>query len=121
MLRDILKYESDKSIPDGSFIIVGERLPNKVWRVRNIGASTWREGYRLTFFSGERFGAPPYVPLPNLAPGESGLVVISGLIAPEQTGVFSAEWRPCRPDGTPFPAHLTINVHVLPVPAGEAK
>ncbi len=115
MLRDILKYENDESIPDGSFVIAGERLPNKVWRVRNIGASTWQEGYRLMFFSGERFGAPPSVPLPNLAPGESGFVVISDLIAPEQPGIFSAEWRPCRADGKPFPAHLTITVQVVPV------
>ncbi len=119
MLRDILKYESDESIPDGSIVTVGERLPDKVWRVRNIGASPWREGYKLVFFSGERFGAPPYVPLPNLAPGESGFVVISGLTAPKQSGVFSAEWRPCRADGTPFAAHLTIMVYVVPV--GETQ
>lgn len=119
MLRDILKYESDESIPDASFVIAGEKLPNKVWRVRNVGASTWQEGYTLTFFSGERFSAPPCVPLPNLAPGESGFVVVSGLIAPEQPGAFSAEWRPCRADGTSFAAHLTIMVYVVPV--GETQ
>lgn len=98
---DRLKYESDETLPDGWVVARGVPLPNKIWR-----------GYTLTFFRGERFGAPFSVPLPELMPNESGLVVLPNLRAPDLPGLFIGEWRPCRPDGTPFPAYLSIVIKV---------
>jgi hypothetical protein len=108
---DRLKYESDETLPDGWVVARGAPLPNKIWRVRNVGDSSWR-GYTLTFFRGERFGAPLSVPLPELMPNESGLVVLPNLRAPDLAGLFIGEWRPCRPDGTTFPAYLSVVIKV---------
>ncbi|MFQ3536176.1 MAG: NBR1-Ig-like domain-containing protein [Aggregatilineales bacterium] len=111
MLYDRLEYESDETLPDGLIVSPGAWLADKVWRVRNAGDSIWR-GYTLNFFRGERFGGPLIVPLPELAPQQSGLVVVANLKAPMRTGLFVGEWRPCRPDGTPFPAYLSIVIEV---------
>lgn len=107
-------WVADVTIPDGTTFRPGETFV-KTWRVRNKGRSTWGEGYRLAFFSGERMGGPSSVPLPAAAPNQDVEVSVR-LTAPSSPGVYRSTWKAQAPDGRFFEHEQWAEIRVAGQP-----
>ncbi|GEM_PF-1406046 len=107
---DELSYVADVTVPDGAVMHPGTPFV-KTWRVRNTGTSTWGEGYELAFFGDERMGGPQAVPLPPLAPGETGEVSVQ-LTAPQSPALYRSTWKGRDPQGRFFEYDLFALIDV---------
>jgi hypothetical protein len=112
MPGDKLQWLSDETIQDWTQVEPDENLGDKTWKIRNNGTTTWGAGYMLVHDSGDQMGAPDAVPLPPLAPTETGQVTVPALIAPTTEGVHRANWLPHNASGKPFVSNLTIVIDV---------
>jgi len=121
--QDRMAFVQSVTVPDGTQFAPGASFP-KVWRLRNVGSRTW-EGYTLVFVEGEQMGAPDEVPVPTTPPGETADVVVS-LVAPQEPGTRSGQWRMENAQGQLFgdPLHVIIQVSgsaPLPSPTPTAS
>lgn len=107
-------WEADVTIPDGMAFRPGESFV-KTWRVRNKGRTTWGEGFRLAFFSGERMSGPTSVPLPVVAPNATAEISVR-LTAPASPGVYRSTWKPQTPDGRFFEHEQWAEIRVAGQP-----
>lgn len=89
------EFVCDVTIGEGEEIPPGTEFA-KTWRLRNNGESHWPHGCTLHYVQGERMGAPAYVPVPALAPGETADVSVD-LCAPAAPGYYAASWRLSSP------------------------
>ena len=99
-LVDKLIYVDDVTIEDGTRVEPGQVM-NKIWRVRNVGNTTWGNGYELAFDRGERMGAPNSTPLPSIKPGETADIAIT-LTAPTVEGKYRSTWVARNANGIRF-------------------
>ncbi len=113
-LASELGWVADVTIPDGTTFRPGESFL-KTWRVRNKGRSTWGDGFRLAFFSGERMSGPTSVPLPAAAPNQEVEVSVR-LTAPPSPGVYRSTWKPQSPDGRFFEHEQWAEIRVAGQP-----
>lgn len=104
-------FVDDLTIPDGERINAGERF-TKTWRIRNTGQTTWSAGFRLLFIRDQQMNAPIEVPLPALAPGQTGDVSVE-LIAPSQPGLHRSTWRARDGQGRLFGHELYVEINVI--------
>ena len=109
---DELTYVADVTAPDGAAIEAG-RAFTKTWRVRNSGTSTWA-GFTLEHTADERMDGPDSVPLPPLAPDETGEVSVE-LVAPAEPGRHRTTWKARNARGRLFAFELYADVLVTPV------
>ena len=109
---DELTFLADVTAPDGAAIAAG-RAFTKTWRVRNSGTSRW-EGCLLEHAGDERLGGPDSVPLPPLAPDETGEVSVP-LVAPTEPGRHRSTWKARNARGRLFAFALYADIHVTPV------
>jgi hypothetical protein len=80
-----------QSIQDGTRFVAGETF-TMVWRLQNVGKTTWTDGYRLRFFSGDPFGAPREISLDrDVAPNETVDITIE-MKAPARNGKYRSDW-----------------------------
>jgi len=107
--QDRMAFVQSVTAPDGTSFTPGASFP-KVWRLRNVGSQTW-EGYTLAFVAGEQMGAPAEVPVPTTPPGETTDVIVS-LVAPQEPGPHSGQWRVKNAHDQFFgdPLHVIIQV-----------
>lgn len=110
---DLLKYLADLTLHDGTQVRSGEKLPDKQWAIRNASTLQWGVGYRLVHYDGERLSSDESVPLPTLAPGESGRIRLPNLTAPCTPGYYVSTWMPQTPNGEYFDSPLTIEINVI--------
>jgi hypothetical protein len=88
---DWAQFVKDVSIPDGTSFPPGASF-TKTWRIRNIGACTWGNGYALLYYGGDRMQSYNAVPLPALVrPGETVDLSVA-LIAPSAPGRYRSYW-----------------------------
>jgi hypothetical protein len=109
---DELTYVADVTAPDGAAIEAGQAF-TKTWRVRNSGTSTWA-GFTLEHTADERMDGPDSVPLPPLAPDETGEVSVE-LVAPAEPGRHRSTWKARNARGRLFAFELYADVLVTPV------
>eukprot|EP00049_Salpingoeca_infusionum_P026114 m.23815 g.23815 ORF g.23815 m.23815 type:complete len:200 (-) comp8533_c0_seq2:494-1093(-) len=64
----------------------------KTWRLRNSGSIPWPVSSRLVPVQGEHMGAPDYVSLPPLQPGQSMDISVD-LVSPPEEGNYYQTWR----------------------------
>ena len=113
---DELNYVADVTAPDGAAIEAGQAF-TKTWRVRNSGTSTWAD-FTLEHAADERMGGPDSVPLPPLAPDETGEVSIA-LVAPTEPGRHRSTWKARNARGRLFAFELYADILVTPVARRE--
>lgn len=102
-----LAFEEDVTIPDDSYLAVGDATV-KTWRVRNTGTCKWeRNSYTLVPFEGEPIGVLATNPVPSAEPGESVELSLV-FIAPLTPGDYQSSWRMQDGSGTPFGPPLTV-------------
>ena len=107
---DEARYVADVTIEDGTLVQAGQPF-TKTWRVRNSGTTAWGAGYELAFFDGERLSAPPAVPLPAAAPGQTVDVSVV-LTAPQAAGMLRSTWKPRNAAGQFFDFELYAEIRV---------
>lgn len=80
-----------QTINDGTRFAPGENF-TMVWRLQNVGKTTWTSGYRLRFFSGNSFGSATEIQLDrDVAPNETIEISIA-MKAPNTTGKYRSDW-----------------------------
>jgi hypothetical protein len=74
----------------------------KIWRLQNVGTCSWTQEYTLTFFGGDRLGAPSTFPLTTVVPpGETADLAVD-MIAASEEGTYQGFWRLANPEGELF-------------------
>ncbi|MGC9400000.1 MAG: NBR1-Ig-like domain-containing protein [Anaerolineae bacterium] len=81
---------SDLTVPDLIAYEPGAAF-TKTWRLANVGETAWPTDTVLTFLEGARLSAPLTVPVGMVASASNVDVGVS-LRAPEQDGLFVAQW-----------------------------
>ena len=99
-LVDDARFEADISIPDDSVIQAGKTF-QKIWRIRNTGTTTWKNGYTLRFVKDTPMTSLLTVPVAEVAPGEITDITVN-LTAPLSPGKYLSTWRMCNPQGQNF-------------------
>jgi hypothetical protein len=113
---DELNYVADVTAADGAAIEAGQAF-TKTWRVRNSGTSTWAD-FTLEHAADERMGGADSVPLPPLAPDETGEVSIA-LVAPTEPGRHRSTWKARNARGRLFAFEVYADILVTPVARRE--
>ena len=91
----------DVTIPDDTELGPGENF-TKIWRLENIGTCTWTSEYALTWFSGDRLGAPVSVPLTEDVLPNTSVELSVDLVAPDDAGTYQSNWKLNNPAGEFF-------------------
>ena len=89
-------FIADITVPDHAEIEPGKTF-TKTWRIENSGTCIWNEDYRLAFALNSQMGAPDFLPLRVVNPGEE-LDISVKLTAPEGAGSYRADFRLLDPD-----------------------
>lgn len=107
---NVLSYEKDLTLPDGTFVDAGSKL-DKQWQVLNSGTCTWDSSYTLQKIDGDDLGATSPQ---TLAPARGGAEVTLSIqfTAPTTPGNYSSVWKAYTPDGQPFGDPITIVINV---------
>jgi hypothetical protein len=91
----------DITIPDDSLIPPGQSFI-KTWKLVNIGTCTWTTSYSVSFFYGDRMGAPESVPLQaDILPDQSVEISVE-MSAPANPGTYQGNWKLSNPSGALF-------------------
>jgi uncharacterized protein YkwD len=90
-------FVADVSIPDNTNIAGGTAF-TKTWRISNTGSCVWNPTYTLVHYSDETLGAPPSVPLPITAPGQTADISVN-LTAPNSVGTHRGNFVIENPAG----------------------
>ena len=109
-LEDKAQFVWHETYELGTKVNPGETI-KKVWRVRNIGKSTWGDGYTLAFVGGEKMNAPSSVSIPHTIPGQTSKVRVT-LKAPKNLGNHKSYWRLRDSRGKFFGPRLPIWIKV---------
>jgi len=108
---DRAAFVADVSIPDGTVIAPGAAF-TKIWKLQNMGSSTWTTAYSLAFVSGEKMGTISAVNLPQtVAPGAQ-IDISVNMVAPTTPGSYQGYWKMKNSAGQFFndPVYVLITV-----------
>lgn len=90
----------DVNIPDNTTMAPGQEFV-KTWKIKNIGACTWGEGYELVFSYGEEMDGEPQPLGAAIAPGQEVDVSVQ-FTAPDLGGSYFSFWTLQNDKGIPF-------------------
>lgn len=113
-LVDDARFEADISIPDDTVIQAGKMF-QKIWRIRNTGTTTWKNGYNLIFDKDNPMTSVLSVPVAQVSPGEIADITLN-LTAPLSPGRYQSTWRLCNLQGQKFGHELYA---IIRVPAAQ--
>ena len=107
---NLLTFQDDLTIPDGSQVAPGEVL-DKRWEVENSGTCNWDEHYSLRLVAGNDLGAQPQM---GLYPARGGTVAALRIsfTAPSEPGAYRSAWQAYGPDGEAFGDQIFIDIVV---------
>lgn len=90
----------DVNIPDNTPVSPGQEFV-KTWRIKNIGACTWGEGYEMVFSYGEEMDGVAQPLGAAIAPGQEVDVSVQ-FTAPDLPGTYFSVWTLQNARGIPF-------------------
>ena len=94
-------FIADITIEDRTILSEDEPF-TKVWRLENIGTSTWTTDYQVVFSSGSQMGAPASSRLPHeVQPGETVDISLD-MVAPNAPGTYTGYWLLIDNEGQVF-------------------
>jgi Ig-like domain from next to BRCA1 gene len=107
---DVLAYQEDLSVPDGSTIQPGVPV-DKRWRLENSGSCNWDARYRLRLIAGPSLGVPSEQ---ALYPARSGTQFTLQIIftAPNEPGTYRSAWQAYDPHGQAFGDPFFVEIQV---------
>ncbi len=103
-------FVSDLTLPDGTLASPSLSL-TKIWRLRNSGISSWGNGYKLVFVSGEQMGAPGETEVPTTAPNQTVDLSVP-ITAPTTSGEHTGYFQLRNPQGTYFGPKIWVKINV---------
>jgi hypothetical protein len=107
---DILSFEQDLSIPDGSIVKPGSAL-DKQWQVKNSGTCNWNDTYTVQKIDGDSLGtASPQSIVPARGGTEATIRIL--FTAPDVPGKYASTWKAFDPNGNAFGDPFTIVINV---------
>jgi len=109
--ENVLSFDKDITIPDGTEVTPGEAI-DKRWQVRNNGSCDWTEQYTVRLISGPDLGAPESQ---GLYPARSGsmAIITMALTAPTEEGTYRSAWQAYTPDDVAFGDPFYIEIMVV--------
>ncbi len=90
----------DVNIPDNTPVSPGQDF-TKTWKIKNIGACTWGEGYKMVFSYGEKMNGVAQPLGAAIAPGQEVDVSVQ-FTAPNLPGTYFSVWTLQNAKGIPF-------------------
>jgi hypothetical protein len=90
----------DVNVPDNTIMTPGQEFI-KTWKIKNIGACTWGEGYKLIFSYGEKMDGVAQALPGAIAPGQEVDVSVQ-FKAPADAGRYFSFWTLQNPSGISF-------------------
>lgn len=90
----------DVNIPDNTPMAPGQEFV-KTWKIKNIGACTWGEGYKMVFSYGEKMEGVAQPLGAAIAPGQEVDVSVQ-FTAPDLPGTYFSVWTLQNAKGIPF-------------------
>jgi hypothetical protein len=90
----------DVNIPDNTPVSPGQDFV-KTWKIKNIGACTWGEGYKMVFSYGEEMDGVAQPLGAAIAPGQEVDVSVQ-FTAPDLPGSYFSVWTLQNAKGIPF-------------------
>jgi hypothetical protein len=99
--NDWAQFISDVTVPDGTNFAANTPF-TKIWRLKNIGNSTWTTNFSLVFISGEMMSAvsPQYLTT-NVIPGQTVDLPVN-MVAPPNPGTYQGFWALKNASGVLF-------------------
>ena len=90
----------DVNIPDNTPMSPGQDFV-KTWKIKNVGACTWGEGYKMIYSYGEKMSGVPQALTAAIAPNEEVEVSVA-FTAPNLPGTYTSYWTLQNPKGIAF-------------------
>lgn len=90
----------DVNIPDNTPMSPGQEFV-KTWKIKNIGACTWGEGYKMVYSYGEKMKGVAQPLGAAIAPGQEADVSVQ-FTAPDLPGTYFSVWTLQNARGVPF-------------------
>ncbi|MEA3349152.1 MAG: NBR1-Ig-like domain-containing protein [Chloroflexota bacterium] len=90
-----------ETIPDGTEFYPGQSF-TKMWRLKNIGTSTWTKDFYFRFVDGDLLGAPSVIHLTESVPTWGYVNFEVEMTAPIETGHYKGYWMITSDDGKIF-------------------
>jgi uncharacterized repeat protein (TIGR01451 family) len=105
---DWAQFISDVTVPDGTNFAASTPF-TKIWRLKNIGNSTWTTAFSVVFISGEMMSAvsPQYLTT-NVIPGQTVDIAVN-MVAPPNPGTYQGYWALKNASGVLFGIGPTAN------------
>ncbi len=90
----------DVNVPDNTPVSPGQQF-TKTWKIKNIGACTWGEGYKMVYSYGEKMSGVAQPLGAAIAPGQEVDVSVQ-FTAPNLPGTYFSVWTLQNAKGIPF-------------------
>ena len=99
--NDWAQFISDVTVPDGTNFAANTPF-TKIWRLKNIGNSTWTASFSVVFISGEMMStvSPQYLTT-NVIPGQTVDIAVN-MVAPANPGTYQGFWALKNASGVLF-------------------
>ena len=99
--NDWAQFISDVTVPDGTNFAASTPF-TKIWRLKNIGNSTWTSAFSVVFISGEMMSAvsPQYLTT-NVIPGQTVDIAVN-MVSPANPGTYQGFWALKNASGVLF-------------------
>lgn len=101
----------DVTIPDGAPMTAGQDFV-KTWKIKNIGACAWGDGYGLVYagYADKMSGEP--VPLGTVVQSGQEIDVLVNFKAPTKLGEYTSAWQMANAKGIPFGKAIFVKIVV---------
>jgi uncharacterized repeat protein (TIGR01451 family) len=98
---DWAQFISDVTVPDGTNFAANTAF-TKIWRLKNIGNSTWTSSFSVVFISGEMMSSvsPQYLTT-NVIPGQTVDISVN-MVSPANPGTYQGFWALKNASGVLF-------------------
>ena len=107
---DQMVFVSDTTYPDNTEVAPGTSFV-KTWKVRNIGACSWKTNYTIIYGWGDKMSGQTTPITAEILPGSEGDISIT-LTAPLPLGTYKSWWRLVNNNGVTFGTPLTVVIIV---------
>ncbi len=101
----------DVNIPDNTVMSPGQEFV-KTWKIKNIGACTWGEGYKMIYSYGDKMNGVAQALTAAIAPGQEVEVSVA-FKAPDLPGSYQSYWTLQNPKGIAFQGNDGKVLYVL--------
>ena len=101
----------DVNVPDNTIMSPGQEFV-KTWKIKNVGACTWGEGYKLIYSYGDKMSGAAQALTAAIAPGQEVEVSVA-FKAPDLAGSYQSFWTLQNPKGIAFQGNDGKVLYVL--------